>query len=383
MGAVGPRAVCFVGLGLVGAVAAPGDGIAAPASTGDGAAAASPVEVLLDGCPAMTSGEVERVLRLELASVAEIPGSRALLVARVACRSEEVEIRLHDPVTAKEVARRIPALTADEEGGERVVALAISQLFVASWMELLRPPEERPEPAAGVSPEVVSAARSEVDKVVESPEPPEPREPPGPVAPAPFPVSRPIGRPGPGADVGARVGVRFRGVGAGGDPVTTVGAVGHLWPIPRWGLALDLLWDRGVAVRGVGNVLTHAVWFGAGAAHRWRPAGHIVGVDVDAGFRVGYVRHIGVPRGDAIAANPQSGAGGEIQLSGGPTMRAGPVLVRLSATLGYTLRIPEAVVARRVQRIGDAQVLDLEDPVSPGGLFLGALLGVGWSSPAP
>lgn len=332
------------------------------------------MEVQLEGCESLSSAEVERVLRLELASVTEQPGSGALLVVRVTCGPDKVSIRLHDPVTAKEVAREIPAPTAEESGGERVVALAISQLFIASWMELLRAPDERPEPEPGVSEEVVRAAKAEAREVVP------PSDGTAPADPVPTPsTDSDSDSAGPGGDVSVLTGVRFRGLGIGGVPATQVGGAGHVWFQRRWGLALDGFYEQSTTTRSVGNVVTRAVWVGVGVAHRWRPAGHPAGLEANAGFRVGYVRHVGEPRGDAVASEPRVGAGGELFASVGPRMHAGPVLLTLLGTIGYALPVPEAIIAKRSLWVGETAVFELDDPVSPEGFFAGASLAVGWA----
>ena len=99
-------------------------------------AAPSRVVVQAEGCEGLAPEEVGRVLDLELSMVTTEIRSGPPLEVGLACAGERLTITVLDPLTRKRLERDVPA-PAPEPGRERVVALAVSQLFAASWLELL------------------------------------------------------------------------------------------------------------------------------------------------------------------------------------------------------------------------------------------------------
>lgn len=78
--------------------------------------------------------EVSSQLEVELGSVAEAWTDDAPVVL-LGCREEQLHIEIADPITGKHVSRVVPL--PPPVGRARVIALAISQLFITSWLELL------------------------------------------------------------------------------------------------------------------------------------------------------------------------------------------------------------------------------------------------------
>jgi hypothetical protein len=114
------------------------------------ALAADPIAVDARGCTGLDVHETERLLSIELLSVAKERGQAEPPAVQLVCDGELVRIEVRDPITDKRLEREIPAPRPDEPGRERVLALAASQLFLTSWLELLLPeqPEaSRPRPA--------------------------------------------------------------------------------------------------------------------------------------------------------------------------------------------------------------------------------------------
>ncbi|MCA9650015.1 MAG: hypothetical protein KC501_08910, partial [Myxococcales bacterium] len=94
------------------------------------------VVVEADRCIGLRSDEVGRLLDIELATVTTELRSGPPLEVLLRCEQERMTIEVVDPLTRKRLSRDIP-VPLPEPGRERVVALAISQLFAASWLELL------------------------------------------------------------------------------------------------------------------------------------------------------------------------------------------------------------------------------------------------------
>jgi len=106
-----------------------------------GASAAVRVEV--DGCGSIDVPEIERLVALDLASVVD-EHKDAFPPARVTCDGGKMRIVIEDPVTDKRLERQLPAPKPGEKGRERTFALAISQLYLTSWMELVMQPPPEP-----------------------------------------------------------------------------------------------------------------------------------------------------------------------------------------------------------------------------------------------
>jgi hypothetical protein len=132
-------------------------------------AAAEPltrVVVQAEGCEGLAQAEVARLLDLELAMVTTEIRSGPPLEVGLRCAGERLTITVLDPLTRKRLERDVPA-PAPEPGRERVVALAVSQLFAASWLELLSatpppppPPDEPAPPSRAPTPSLAHAGSS-------------------------------------------------------------------------------------------------------------------------------------------------------------------------------------------------------------------------------
>ncbi|MFO0637460.1 MAG: hypothetical protein U0168_31940 [Nannocystaceae bacterium] len=123
--------------------------VAAPVEPPDAApvdrADTGPIEVAAIDCPGLDAREVGRLLAIDLAAVTHEARRGPPLGIEIRCRAPTLVIAIADPITRKRLERQVP-LPRNEPGRERVVALAISQLFAASWLELLLPPAPGPPP---------------------------------------------------------------------------------------------------------------------------------------------------------------------------------------------------------------------------------------------
>jgi hypothetical protein len=105
--------------------------------------ARSQVKVATTGCGELRPERVEELLRLEIATLVPVVEELPPLDVDLLCSGSQVRVTLRDPVTVKVVSRDVwLGASADPE---RALALAASELFLASWAELLIAPRPREE----------------------------------------------------------------------------------------------------------------------------------------------------------------------------------------------------------------------------------------------
>jgi hypothetical protein len=302
---------------------------------------ATNVVVTTEGCGDLDATEVARVLDLELRSVtAEIRTGPPLSV-RLQCRADRLSIAVEDPLTRKELRRDVPA-PAPEPGRERIVALAVSELFSASWLELLTTPPPTEEVAV----------------------PADAPSPPAPAVAAATRIAETRTRPTRGIDLLAGAGVRGRGLESG-EPFAAlrVDAGVRAWLSGRLGLAAQLGWDFGQSARAFGRVRGHVLGAAGGLAWRVRPR-PVIGVGGNVLVGVAWASLAGVAAEPGARAGRTSGVTGELTGSIGPRLAYRRFRVDLDAELGAMLRSPVGDV------IGGADV-------TMGGVWLGLVLRLG------
>jgi hypothetical protein len=84
----------------------------------------------------MRERELERLVRLELASVVDAGDHPESYSVEIRCHESEVKIRIEDPLTNKTLERTILAPPRSEPEPERLIALSVAQLYRAAWLEL-------------------------------------------------------------------------------------------------------------------------------------------------------------------------------------------------------------------------------------------------------
>lgn len=107
------------------------------------------VSLQVDPCVKVDVTEVRRLFRLEMAtSLPNAVEGTAGATTRVTagCKAGQVELQVIDALTAKVLVRRI---RLGDKGRERLLALAIMELLVASWVELAATPRPRVTPVGG------------------------------------------------------------------------------------------------------------------------------------------------------------------------------------------------------------------------------------------
>ncbi len=328
-----------------------------------GADSAIHVAVRFHDCRNIDTALVRRLLDLELSSAAPPSEARSGTAARVALRCEQTAliIDLHDLITGKSLQRRV--VIGDQDGRERVIALAVLELLVASWLEL----EARPLPGSEhTAVDGVGAAAGANGRRL--------------------PAQAQAQSPGPSATDNLRESVRrltrrrlrppssttALSVSAGpllldGTHAAVTLTISRRRPDARWGFAAGGFAHHGNKSVALGKLRATAA--GAFAAAEWRIGPPAARPWLAGGLRVGAIQVTGRSNDSAIAVTgpalraavlgPFVRAGLESQLTGG-------LLLHLMAEGGTYLLGARALVDGRTQ-------FDLS------GTWLSVSLGTGWS----
>jgi len=298
------------------------------------------VSLTVDACVDVDPREVRRLFSLELGtSVPDAVQSdtpEATLV-EVLCDGALVELRVHDPVTGKSLTRRIELAG---KGRERLLALAVMELLVASWVEL----EATPKPAVpGADTRAAPATRRHARAIVSKRLPSRSRE------------------GGWRATTSLLGGVAIASPslhGGGGIRVTFDGPSGFGW-------GADVLVHRATDELDLGAVRVSSVEGGLSVHAHWR--WRTLTARFAAGARVGAVTLTGEATMDNVVGNSVTG------LAGGPFARltagaelARHLVVELSVEPGYHLFPVRGFV-------------DGSERTSVEGARLGSHLAVGWT----
>ena len=291
--------------------------------------------VALADCSDLDAQEIGRLLVLELEALTGQAQPAQLPPVRLTCHDASIRVAVDDPVTGKTLARDVPAPAAEDPTRDRIVALAVSELFLSSWLELLLPPETRGAPRPASAPEVV-AARPTARQRVE-------------ILPTRW-------------ELELRGGVRWRSPSdpyLGYQPSLLGALVFSDWV--RWFVAAGLELDR--AERERGEVRSRAWGLGAGVGLR-AGGNHTLFWDVGALLSGVLVQTRGRSDRADTTESSISGVGGEATLLGGPGLHLGSFTLCVEAQGGVS-------VPRFAARVTG------EAPVQWGGLWAGAAIGIG------
>ena len=289
-------------------------------------------------CFGLDAREVARLLDLEISTMHQGGDPAPSFDLELTCAGGTMRMALVDPTTSKRLERSIP-MPSPGPGAERVVALAASQLLVASWLELVASPPD-PEVPASLPP------------------------------PRPSPVARRVARQRiavPKAQTDARLGL---------DAGTTVrqlrrpsvlfglGGSAALWMLPRLSASLEAGFEHGTASRETGSVSMWLSWIGVGAGWRESLSPH---VDWEFFALAGpaFVQLNGRPNSTAFVGKSATSVSGQVWLRTGPRMQAGPLRLGLAIGGGWLARAPDGTVA------GD-------EPVELGGGYVSSMVSVAW-----
>jgi hypothetical protein len=115
--------------------------------------------ITLERCVGIQPGELSRLLHIEMRELLTGHPGKHRFDIRIDCRVDRTRIRIVDATTQKGVERDIPPFDPLQPGGARILAITISQLFFATWSELLTPkPQPEPQPVEETPPVSVSTS---------------------------------------------------------------------------------------------------------------------------------------------------------------------------------------------------------------------------------
>lgn len=167
-------------------------GVALVLAPGTALGAAPPVHLEVEGCPTLDARSVQRIFSADLGTSITTEAGPDVTEVTITCESERVILRVRDPISRKTLKRSFDPKSFGTQAESRIVAIAASELVLASWAELAsnptpQVPPEGPAPSA----DAVETARSVV------------RARTAPTTPAPAPAGTPGSRPaGPVAEPG-------------------------------------------------------------------------------------------------------------------------------------------------------------------------------------
>lgn len=315
----------------------------APSSAQANPAAPAAFVISLSDCDEIDRAALLSLLELELHDVAEGFRRSGPPLVELVCVGNELHIEVRDPVTGKHVGRMVPR--PGGRHGERDVALAVSQLFLTSWLELLLPeppPVAMPETHAGQFAAASERARAALERL-------EVRE-------APAPTLRWT------ADIAVVGGLGLRDLAAA-VPTRALALSAEIVHERTWALSLALGFEHGLAERDRGTV---ELWFGDATL------GMELGLLREGAFGLGlggrggvvWARLAGQPSRNDVRGDSTESFGARIALAPRAVLELDWFVLSLALEVGVDLGLPTGLVSG-------------ERAVDPGGFFGRALLGVG------
>jgi len=278
------------------------------------------VSISVDRCEPRIADEVGRIAAIELHAERVESTDPDVTRIDVTCESlDVVALHVSDPLTSKDVARKVSVAGIDERARARTIALAVAELVSASWVEL----ETTPEPKVQPIPERVV--------IHERPAKPHAKIAPAKHEPSPPVVFR--------AAASARVFFESRELLVGG------GAAIEPWISRTIALHFDGFVEHGTATRVPGDVsidtASTSAAIGLGASFGDVRLTGMLGV------RAGYARLVGLSKTQNVQGEAIDGAwvGPELRL-GVELLRRAHVHVVIDWAVGWALAGDRDVLAR-------------------------------------
>jgi hypothetical protein len=153
--------------------------------------AAPPVHLEVEGCPTLDARSVQRIFSADLGTSITTEAGPDVTEVTITCESGRVILRVRDPISRKTLKRSFDPKSFGTQAESRIVAIAASELVLASWAELAsnptpQVPPEGPAPSADAVETVRSVVRARSAPPTPTPAP----------APAPTRGAGPVAEPG-------------------------------------------------------------------------------------------------------------------------------------------------------------------------------------------
>jgi hypothetical protein len=161
------------------------------------ARAAGPrVRLTIDECDRLDAPSVQRIFAADLGASVTAEYGPDVTEVSIECEGPRVIVRVRDPISRKNVRRSFDSTSFGDRGESRLIAIAASELVLASWAELTSNPSPVVEPE-GPKPSVesVTTARASVRAHTKPTELPTPNRAPPVQSPAPRSLATPSAVP--------------------------------------------------------------------------------------------------------------------------------------------------------------------------------------------
>jgi hypothetical protein len=120
------------------------------------------VMLRVDRCDDLSEAEVRRIVNAELGAAPASARGPGVTEVTVECDASRVVIRVSDPLTRKGVQRSFDLSLSDSRARGRLVAIAATELVLASWSELGRSKKLEVEPEGPTPPPAATTAARRV-----------------------------------------------------------------------------------------------------------------------------------------------------------------------------------------------------------------------------
>jgi hypothetical protein len=121
------------------------------------------VHLAVENCDSLDEASVRRLFTADLGSPTTVEVGNEVTEVTIACEGERVVVRVKDPLSRKTLRRSFDRHSFGNQAESRVIAIAASELVLASWAELAANPTPKVlgegEPA---KPEALASARTVV-----------------------------------------------------------------------------------------------------------------------------------------------------------------------------------------------------------------------------
>src|SRR5262245_3942528 len=152
----------------VAALAAVALNLAEPPPAGHVPQSALEVSLDVERCSFLPREQLFQLVALELDARVVTPDRAGDQTTRVelACAGADVQLKVADRLTGKLLTRTMTLGAQDAQVGPRLVAIAVAELVLTSWMELTLPraPAAPPAEASPAAPELRRAAQERVER---------------------------------------------------------------------------------------------------------------------------------------------------------------------------------------------------------------------------
>jgi hypothetical protein len=121
------------------------------------------VHLSVENCDSLDEPSIRRILSADLGSPTTVEVGPEVTEVAIACEAERVVIRVKDPLSRKTLRRSFDPRSFGNKAQSRIVAIAASELVLASWAELeANPAPKVPAEGEPVQAEAVERARDAV-----------------------------------------------------------------------------------------------------------------------------------------------------------------------------------------------------------------------------